>query len=350
MRGATFTTQGALSRSALRQANERLVLNTIRQNPTLSRADIVRLTGLSPSAVTYIVGRLSRNRWISEEAVESQSQVGRRPTALRLRPESKMAVGVQILRPESRVALADFNGNTVRAKIVHWHPNSELFLDRVHGAIQALIKPLTAGQLLGVGVGLPGTIDRASGKVIAAENFNWFGVEVGSLLCARIPVPFYYENSAKLAALSELWSSERQGEAFRNFIFVTARGGLGTGVIVNGQLLQGAHSAASEFGHTLLYADGRPCSCGNTGCWEQYASDFALCRLYSELGEKEGKPAIEAEPGEIVQRGSRRGTNRPSHDRGNCALRRSRTRKSDLGAGPGGHHRRRLAGGGLGVD
>jgi predicted NBD/HSP70 family sugar kinase len=286
----------------LRQANERLVLNTIRQNPSLSRTDIVRLTGLSPSAVTYIVGRLCRNRLISEEEVESQSQVGRRPTALRLRPESKMAVGVQILRPHSRVALADFNGNIVRAKIVRWHPNSELFLDRVHGAIRALIEPLPAGHLLGVGVGLPGTIDRVSGKVIAAENFNWFGVEAGSLLRARITVPFYYENSAKLAALSEMWSSERQGEPLRNFVFVTARGGLGTGVIVNGQLLQGAHFAAAEFGHAMLYADGRPCSCGNTGCWEQYASDFALCRLYSELVEKEGKPAVEAEPADIVRR------------------------------------------------
>jgi predicted NBD/HSP70 family sugar kinase len=302
VRGVTFTTRGALNSSALRAANERLVLNTIRQNPSLSRADIVRLTGLSPSSVTYIVGRLSKSRLISEADVEGPSQVGRRPTALRLRPESRMAVGVQILRPDSRVALADFNGKIVRTKIVRWHANSELFVDRVHAAVRTLVEPLTDGQLLGVGVGLPGTINRTSGKVIAAENFNWFGVEVGSLLSARISAPFYYENSVKLSALSEMWLSEQRGESLRNFVFVSARGGLGTGVIVNGQLLQGAHSAAVEFGHTMLYADGRPCSCGNIGCWEQYASDLALCRLYSELGEKEGKPAVDVEPAEVVRR------------------------------------------------
>jgi hypothetical protein len=119
----------------VRQANERLILNTIRQNPLLSRTDIVRLTGLSPSAVTCIVGRLSRNRLISEEEVESQSRVGRRPMALRLRPESKMAVGVQILRPASRVALADFNGNIARSKIVRWHPNRQLEEIAYYGAL-----------------------------------------------------------------------------------------------------------------------------------------------------------------------------------------------------------------------
>lgn len=304
MPGITFTTKGALDKSALREANERLVLNTIRQNPSISRADIVRVTGLAASSVTYIVGRLSRNHLILEEVADGQDQVGRRPTALRLRPDSRMAVGVEIVQPESRIALADFNGDIVRTKTVRWHPNNDVFLGRVHSAIQAFVEPLGAERLLGVGVGLPGTIDRSTGRVIAAENFNWIGLEAGRVLRGELPVPFLYENGAKLAALSEMWSSEREGKPLRDFVFVVGRGGLGTGVIVNGQVYQGAHSAGSEFGHTLLYADGRRCTCGNTGCWEQYASDIALCRLYNELRETEGKrpPRIDdIEPGVILQ-------------------------------------------------
>jgi predicted NBD/HSP70 family sugar kinase len=301
MRGVTFTTRGALNKSALRQANERLVLNVIRQNPSVSRADIVRITGLSPSSITYIVKRLNRNQMILEEEVQGQSQVGRRPTALRLRPEAGMAVGVEIVRPESRVGLSDLNGDIVRKRAVPWHPNPELFLDRVHSAIRALTEPFGPEQVLGVGVGLPGTIDRASGKVIAAENFNWFGVEAGRLLRGQLSVPFYYENSAKLAALAEMWNSGRDGQPLQNFVFVAARGGLGTGVIINGQLFQGAYSAAAEFGHTMLYPDGRRCPCGNTGCWEQYASDLALCRLYSELNEQDGKSGLDLEAEKIVR-------------------------------------------------
>jgi predicted NBD/HSP70 family sugar kinase len=300
MNGVTFTTRGALGKSALRHANERLVLNVIRQNPAVSRADIVRITGLSPSSVTYVVNRLSRNKMIREE-VENRARVGRRPTGLRLRPEAGMAVGVEITRPESRVGLADLNGDVIRAKIVPWHPNPELFLDRVHSVIVALTQPLPPERVLGIGVSLPGTIDRVSGKVIAAENFSWFGVEVGRLLDRRLPFPVYYENLAKLAALAEMWYSGNDGKPLRNFVFVAAHEGLGTGVIIDGQIFQGAYSAAAEFGHTMLYPDGRRCPCGNRGCWEQYASDFALCRLYGELRQPDGNGHAEITANQIVR-------------------------------------------------
>ena len=77
------------------------------------------------------------------------------------------------------------------------------------------------------------------------------------------------------------------------------RGGLGTGVIVNGRILQGASSAAAEFGHTILYPDGRRCPCGNSGCWEQYASDLALCRAYSQ--QNGGAGGTLTEPDAIVR-------------------------------------------------
>ena len=115
-------------------------------------------------------------------------------------------------------------------------------------------------------MGLPGYIERSTGKVLAAENFDWFGIEAGRLLSKRLPFPFYYENNAKLSALAEAWCSKPGAKRLHNFVFVTMRGGLGTGVIVAGRILQGASSAAAEFGHTILYPDGRRCPCGNTGC------------------------------------------------------------------------------------
>ncbi|MCL4850827.1 MAG: ROK family transcriptional regulator [Bryobacteraceae bacterium] len=288
MRGVTLTARGALNRSALREANERLVLNTIRRNPRISRADIVRITGLGPSSVTYIVDRLVRNELIREEETDGRTHVGRTPTALGLRPEARMAIAVEIDRPDSKIALVDLNGDIVRKKTVRWHSNSELLFERIRAAIRSLADPLQPGQMLGVGVGLPGTLDRASGQVIAAENFGWFGLNAGTFLRRDLSFQFHFENAAQLSALSEMWISERESRPLQNFVFVAARGGIGTGVIIKGQLFQGAHSSAAEFGHTTLYPDGRRCTCGNTGCWEQYSSDVALCRLYTELGGKNG--------------------------------------------------------------
>jgi predicted NBD/HSP70 family sugar kinase len=284
MPAITFTTGGALKKSALRHANERLVLNSIRQNPAVSRADIVRITGLSPSSVTFIVKRLKAARLVSEgKNGNAAPQVGRQPVALRLRNEARLAIGVDIALSGAQLVLAGLDDKIIARKAVSWHANSDVFLDKVHNAIRSLLEPLAPGQPLGVAVALPGSIDRNTGRVIAAENLHWMGVEAGARLRRDIALPFYFENNAKVSALGEMWASERDPQPLRHFVFVSATGGLGTGIVVNGQLLHGSFSAASEFGHVILYPDGRRCQCGNTGCWEQYASDFALCRRWAEL-------------------------------------------------------------------
>ena len=297
MPAVTFTTGGALRKSALRQANERLILNVIRQNPSVSRADIVRITGLSPSSVTFIVKRLKRDKIVWEEQLRNLSQIGRRPTALRLRGSARVAIGVEITPSGARIATADLSDAELGQKTVPWSPNSDVFFEKVHAALRALLEPLAPGQALGVGVALPGTIDRSTGKIIAAENLGWFGVDAGDRLRRNLKVPFYFENAAKLSALAEMWFSHREASPLRNFVSVLPRGGVGTGVIVNGQILQGATSAAAEFGHISLYPDGRKCPCGNVGCWEQYASDLALSRTYAE---ETGQAGASDEPAESI--------------------------------------------------
>jgi predicted NBD/HSP70 family sugar kinase len=300
MPAVTFTTTGALGKSALRQANEGLVLNAIRQNPGVSRADIGRITGLSPSSVTFIVKRLKRDKLLEEEKTTLRSQVGRQPTALHIRANARVALGIDLTLSGARIALTDLAANILKRKTVAWHANPDVFLDKVHAAIRDLADPLPPGQLLGAGVALPGFIDRGTGRVIAAENFNWFDVEVGRRLSRDLSFPFWFENMAKLSALAEMWASDGDARPLRDFVSITAHSGLGTGVIINGQILQGATAAASEFGHIILHPDGLRCQCGNTGCWEQYASDLALCRLYTEAG---GAPAgEELEAADVVRR------------------------------------------------
>lgn len=293
----TFTTGGALKKSALRQANERLVLNVVRQNPSVSRADIVRITGLSPSSVTFIVQRLERHKLLCEGVSKPHSKVGRQPTALRLRPQARLAIGVEVTLSGARIVVTDMTDAIIQRKTVLWHDNQTLFFEKINSALRSLLEPMSPGQALGVGVALPGFIEEDSGRVLAAENLNWFGVDAGALIRHNLPVPFHFENTARLSALAEMWSSEGGPSALRHFVSVTARGGLGTGVIIDGQFLRGASSAGAEFGHISICPDGRRCTCGNTGCWEQYASDLALARLY---GEQSGPGVPEADAEAIV--------------------------------------------------
>ena len=280
MAQVSFTTSGTLRKSALRQANERLVLDAIRRNPGISRADIARTTGFSRPSVTFVVNRLIGARLVKEQKAEAGVQNGRPPTALQIRAESKTAVSVEIACPESRVVLVDLNGKTLQESRVEWRRDPDVLLEDLCVAIREVG---LSRKVLGVGVSIPGTIDRTSGTVIAAEALGWFDVEVGEFFRRRLRWPLYFENNANLSALSERWHAPTADEALRYFVYLHLEGGLGSGVFVDGRMLHGVASASTEFGHVMLYPDGRPCTCGNRGCWEQYASDGALIRAYREL-------------------------------------------------------------------
>jgi predicted NBD/HSP70 family sugar kinase len=292
----TLRRRQILRKSDVRQANERLILNILRQNQDVSRSDIVRMTGLSPSSVTFIVNRLISERLISVDRTSVQVETGRPPVSLRLCPESMYAVGAEVSPQGARVRVADLNARTLMERRVSWHSSPAIMLGRLRTALNTAIDKFADRRLIGVGVGIPGTVARDSGYVIAAEDLGWFDVDAGRMLSERMAVTPIIENDAKLAAFAEHWFHPEV--AGWNFIFVGGVRGLGTGVFVDGHLLQGASGEGSEFGHTVLYPDGRACVCGGRGCWEEYASARALEQLYSERGSS----AAGASASEIVRR------------------------------------------------
>ena len=292
----SLTGRRALRKSDVREANQRLLLSIIRASAGISRADIARTTGLSPSSVTFIVNRILRAGLVTEASSEDHARVGRRPLALRLRPESLIAAGVEITGSGARVAVADLEGRFLKQRTVPLHPDYHVFLARVREAIRSLTRSISSTRLLGVGVSLFGTIDRATGRVVAAENLGWFDIDVGRILSQGLPTPIHFDNDARLCALAERWFCEPGSKPLENFVFLVLRKGLGTGVVIEGRLLYGASGAASEFGHTSLYPDGRRCVCGGVGCWEEYASQRALERLYAErcvASSRHPVPAVE---------------------------------------------------------
>jgi predicted NBD/HSP70 family sugar kinase len=292
----TLRRRGVLRKSDLRETNERLILNMVRQNQDVSRSDIVKMTGLSASSVTFIVNRLISEGLISVERSRVPAQAGRPPVSLRIREESMYAIGAEVSVSGTRLRAADVGGRTLLDRKIAWHPNPAVTLARLRTAINGIIEKFSDRRLVGIGVGIPGTIVRDTGYVLAAEDLGWFNVEAGRMLAEGLMARPIVENDAKLAAFAEHWFHP-EGAA-SNFVFVGGARGLGTGVFVDGHLLQGASGEGAEFGHTVLYPDGRACLCGGRGCWEEYASARALERLYAEM--LDSTPAARAS--EIVRR------------------------------------------------
>ncbi|HEX7295933.1 MAG TPA: ROK family protein, partial [Pyrinomonadaceae bacterium] len=132
-----------------------------------------------------------------------------------------------------------------------------------------------------IGVSLPGRVDLASKKLVFAPNLGWRDFDLKTPLEKATKLPVELENAANSCALTEICFG-RRAEGLRNLVVVTVSEGIGCGLILNHQLVQGSTGTAGEFGHAALVQDGLECSCGNRGCWEMYASNSAAVRYYSQ--------------------------------------------------------------------
>lgn len=152
------------------------------------------------------------------------------------------------------------------------------------GAARAL-RELAPARLLGVGVGLPGLLDRAQGCVRQSPNLPWLeDVPVATELARHLaikPARVLLENDANVAALGELWLGAARGE--RNLLLLTLGTGIGGGLILGGELFVG-EGLAGEIGHVTIDAEGPPCGCGARGCLETLASASAARRRALERG------------------------------------------------------------------
>ena len=135
---------------------------------------------------------------------------------------------------------------------------------------------LTLAQCTGIGIDIPGTCDRAQGVVVYSNNIKWANVPIATLLAQELgtKLPIKIANDADAAALGEVVAGAGMG--CTNAVMLTIGTGFGTGVIINGHLYTGFGVGSTEFGHTVMVANGGACTCGRKGCVEYYATATAL--------------------------------------------------------------------------
>ena len=133
---------------------------------------------------------------------------------------------------------------------------------------------------VGVGIGLPGTVDTKTGHCWCAPNLGWREVDAAGALKQRLGIPVFLDNDANAAAVAEHRLGAGRGAT--HLLVITLGTGIGSGLILDGQLYRGAHGSAGELGHLPLFSDGQICNCGNRGCLETVFSAPALAKQASE--------------------------------------------------------------------
>ncbi|MGP4112628.1 ROK family protein [Streptomyces sp. 4N509B] len=294
------------SQAALRQHNLSRVLHAVVEAGPLSRADVATRLGLTRAAVSTLVEALLRAGLLVEHGLGRSGSVGRPGTQLLPSDRGPCGVGAEIGVDHLAVCVMDLRGQ-VRARISHESRNQGVAPETVLARLGGMLRRAT-GQAAAVGlrpagltVAVPGLVVRDTATVLRAPNLGWRDVDLVGVLPEEFG-PLTVENEANLGALGELWSG-RPSPAPSSFVHVSAEIGIGAAVVVDGELLRGAHGFAGELGHMPVRPEGRPCSCGGRGCLETYAGAEAVLRaagLEPGPGVRLGALTAHCEAGEPV--------------------------------------------------
>jgi predicted NBD/HSP70 family sugar kinase len=263
-----------------RDINSRIMLNLVRKHQPLSRADLMRRSGLQRSTISVITEQLISEQWLREGAV-GQVLRGRRPTFLHLNENRAGIFGINIQPGTTDIALANLSGHFLAQESMTTPASSDKFVSQISQRIRELKDEHPQMAYEGIGVSLPGRVDLSSQKFVFAPNLGWQEMDLKAQLEHATGLSVELENAANACALSEFWFGKHP-EGVRNLIVVTVSEGIGVGMILNGQLVRGTSGMAGEFGHVTINETGPKCGCGNHGCWEVYASNSAAIRYCSK--------------------------------------------------------------------
>jgi len=272
-----------------REINRSLILNILREQDLLSRADIARALDLSKVTVSTIVSNLIQDELVEERgAGDSLESGGRKPIMLSLNSSKKYVIGVDIGTTSTAAATADLKGKHLQ--VTRRQTGDNLSVDRVLTQVQELIEQaihkskIDRAHILALGVSAAGIVSSVKGYIYFSPDFDWKDVDIKSLLEKKTGFPVVVDNCTRTMTLGEQWYGRIRDA--RNVLYVNVGYGIGSALILNKHI----YSNHSEFGHSFITRKKIHCHCGKYGCLEAVASGNAIESQANELlGDKVDK-------------------------------------------------------------
>ncbi|RKN35054.1 ROK family protein [Streptomyces hoynatensis] len=271
----------------IRTANRYQVLRQAIADSPVSRPGLARETGLSLATVATLAGELVELGMLVEAGFE-ESGGGRPRGLLAVNPSGGALVGVDVAETYLHVEVFDLALRVLARGHETLGPADgapERLAQRIAGAVLGAAGRAPGHRVLGVGVTMPGLVDREGGVSFAA-NWGWRGVPLRELLAERLPHPIYLDNPMRACVVAELWAGAARGR--EDALVINLGTGVGAGLAFGGRPHRGATNSAGEWGHTTLLPHGRPCRCGRRGCVEAYLGAPGIVHRLRRSGD--GRP------------------------------------------------------------
>ncbi|MGI8316679.1 ROK family transcriptional regulator [Halobacillus mangrovi] len=276
----------------MKSMNRSIILNMIRKQGPISRADIAKQSRLTPPTVSNIVKELINTKFVIE-TTQGTSKGGRKPTLLEINVDYFYVLGIDVGTTSMKFVVTNLFGevkDTTNLDIPPSPSNDDLLVTMKQGIHDLLANGNNdPDKYLGIGVGMHGIVDPVNGISLFAPTFQLHDIPIKEELEKEFNMIVNVENDARAMTLGEYWFGH--GNDADNMVGVNVGNGIGAGLMVKGRLFHGENSLAGEIGHITIDLSGPKCPCGNYGCLQTLAAGPAIAeRAIKEL--KSGKKSI----------------------------------------------------------
>ena len=267
--------------SLMKKINKNIVLNIIRNQEPISRAKLSRITKISRPTMSNIVRFLQKEKLIKKAGIgEATREGGKRSVLYKFNKDYGYVIGLQVRKNEIITILTNYNAEIISKKVIKI--GSRISLKRVIGllfkSIDYVIRESKKDikNIKGIGIGLNGIVDYREGVLKFTTNFPQWGKDINivKMVGNRYGIKTYIDNNCRMLVSAEKIFG--LGKDYNNIIAIDTEEGIGSGIIIGGDIYRGSDFLAGEIGHNIINPNGPKCACGKRGCAEVMISTHAL--------------------------------------------------------------------------
>lgn len=269
----------------MKQLNISVVLKAVMSQGALSRADIAKITGLTPASITNITKELMERGYLVQSRI-GKSSGGRPPIILELNPDARYIIGINIGVGKIEVVVSNIVADILIKKTIDLK-DEDRTKDNVINIIVSLVNEviiescIDKGKVIGLGIAMHGIVNALTGISEYSPYYGWRNVDIKKEIEEKIKYPVFLDNDVRAMALGESWFGI--GKERENFVVINVSNGIGAGIIINNKPYYGVNFSAGEIGHIVVKSNGEICNCGNYGCLETVASNSSIVKRVNDL-------------------------------------------------------------------
>jgi predicted NBD/HSP70 family sugar kinase len=269
--------------SLLKKINKNIVLNIVRSKGPISRAKLSRITKISRPTISNIIDSLYKDKLIKKAGLgKSTKKGGTKPTLYKFNKEYGFIIGSQIRINEVITILTNYNAEINSKKILKFGSKRSLeqVINLMFKSFDYVIKEskIDIKDVKGIGIGLTGIVDYRKGVLKFISHFPQWGSDINfaKIVKDKYKVRTFIDNNCRMLVSAEKIFG--LGKDYNNIVAIDTEGGVGSGIIIKGDIYRGNNFLAGEIGHNIIYPDGPECTCGKRGCAETLVSTEALMK------------------------------------------------------------------------